>query len=434
MKDSKTLATESTARGKLVGSIGRYVVSQGVAQAIAFLTGILIVRSMPKQDYAYYSIAVSMIAATALVAESGLNSALMSRGASVRDDKARLSSLFVSGMRFRFISGIPIVLIGTSLVCYLLLENGLVLEQAILCSAIVLCTLWSTVTTGTIQTFHRLDLQFDLIRNTSLVVSGLRLLLVAGLIFAALTNAPLVLAVSLACALGTNLILKHFAARRLDFRAPRNPKDRSAFGVSARRTIPMTLMLVASEQSILFFLSIRGTPEVIANVSALARFSIVFTIVNLVVVDIAAPMFARTEADVKLLLRRFLAVAGSYTLLATGLVVLVGMTAPLLLKLLGERYAGLELALLIVAAGSAVLNIGYALSSLNQARGWTKYSWIYIPLIVVWAVLGLSLIRLDDTVGAAIFIASQALPGLVTQCVRFIAGLSHLKRETGHPL
>lgn len=417
-------------RKRLVRSVGSYIAAQGLTQLIAFSTGILIVRNMPKSDYAHYSIAVAMIAATALVAESGLNSALMSRGALVRSNTSQLSSLFVTGMRFRYFVGIPIVLLGTIVVTLLLLNNGLSLDQAILYSLLVFATLMSTVTTGTIQTYHRLNLDFDLIRKTNLGVSILRILFVGALIFLALLSPALALAVSLACAVSTNIIFKRAAKSQLDFSAGFSLDDRHAFRVSAKRTIPMTLMLVASEQSILVFLSIWGSPEVIADVSALARFSIVFAVVNSVVMDVAAPFFARTEGNAKLVLKRLLAIMGVYGLLACALVAIVAVGAPILLSLLGPQYQGLELPLLIIAAGSAVLNVGYAFSALNQARGWTKYSWVYIPLILVWAALGLATIHLNSTLGASMFVATQALPGLITQIVRFVVGMAGMRRDT----
>lgn len=423
------MRVESSSRKRLLISIGRYVATQGLAQLIAFSTGIIIVRSMSKNDYAYYSIAVAMIAATALVAESGLNSALMSRGATVRNDLARLSTLFVTGMRFRFSVGIPIVLLGTSVVAFLLLNNGLGFQQTVVCSALVLGTLMATVTTGTIQTYHRLNLGFDLIRKTSMGMTILRLILIGALVVVSLINPYMALAVSLLCAVGTNVIFKRTAKSQLDFGAPSSEEDRKAFQVSAKRTIPMTLMLVASEQSILVFLSFWGTPEVIADVSALSRFSIVFTVVNLVVMDVAAPFFARAEGSPSQVVGRLLGIMGGYVLVAATLVILVAAAAPLLLTLLGPRYEGLEIPLLIIAGGSAVLNIGYAFSALNQARGWTKHSWVYIPLIAIWAVVGLSNIELGTTFGAAIFVATQALPGLITQFVRFGVGLSWLRRD-----
>lgn len=417
-------------RYRLLRSIGSYAASQGLAQIVAFSTGIIIVRSMPKNDYAFYSIAVAMIAATALVAESGLNSALMSRGAAVRNDRQRLSTLFVTGMKFRFVLGIPIVILGTGAVAFLLLNNGLGIPSTILCSALVLGTLMATVTTGTIQTYHRLNLNFDLIRKTNLGLAVLRFLLVGAFVLLSLISPSTALAISLLCAFATNVIFKHVAKSHLDFGATSSVEDRQAFGISATRTIPMTLMLVVSEQAILVFLSFWGTPEIIADVSALARFSIVFTVVNSVVMDVAAPFFARTEGGAGRVLRRLTGIMGGYAFLAIVLVVGVVATAPLLLRLLGPSYAGLEIPLFVIACGSAVLNIGYAFSSLNQARGWTKHSWVYIPLIVIWAAVGLTFLQLNTTLGATVFVATQALPGLVTQIVRFTAGWSALRRET----
>jgi O-antigen/teichoic acid export membrane protein len=384
---------------------------------------------MEKHDYAQYSIAVAFVAATTLVAEAGLNSVLMSRGAELRDRKSHLDTLFTTAMRFRFIVGSPLIIIGSAFIAALLVYNEMPIPIVAVSTLIVLAILYTTMTSGTLLTFHRLNLSTELIQRTNLAFSAARLLIIAGIIWTFGANVPIVLTVSLACALGTTFVYRKTASRTLNFKAARSKSDWGAFSQGAKRTLPMTVMLVLSEQSILVFLSFFGTPEVIANVSALSRFSIAFVMINLIIADIGAPLIARTQSTVAAIGKKFGIILSIYFGLAGVLVVAVNAAGPFLLNLLGSKYSGLEMPLLIIAAGSAVLNIGYAFSSMNQARGWTKYSWTYLPLITIWAVLGLVIFDLTTTLGAAAFMATQALPSLSVQIIRFVSGMKRLSKQ-----
>lgn len=416
--------------GKMSTRLIKYALVQGSAQVLAFATGILLVRTMDKHEYAQYSIAVAFVAAITLVAESGLNSVLMSRGAEVREKQNLLSSLFATAMRFRFAVGSPLILIGSIAIILLLAYNEMPPHVLFGSGVIVIAILFTTMTSSTLLTFHRLNLSTELIQRTSLGITALRLLVIIGLIAIVELNVPVVLTVSLLCALGTTLIYRKAASRFLDFKADKSPSDWAAFKLGAKRTLPMNILLVLSEQSILVFLSLFGTPEVIANVSALSRFSIAFVMINMLIADIGAPLIARSNSGAAAVGKKFSIILGSYLALAGLLIVAVYSMAPLLLSLLGNKYAGLETPLLIIAAGSAVLNVGYAFSSMNQARGWTKYSWVYLPLIVIWATFGLLIFDLTTTQGAAAFMATQALPSLAVQIVRFISGMRKLSKES----
>lgn len=424
--DLKLRRAKFMRHGKLASVIAKHALGQGVVQVLAFIAGILLVRSMDKNDYAHYAIAVALVAATALVAEAGLNSVLMARGAKAQDRPDVLSSLFATAMRFRFIIGSPLIALGAIVIVVLLSANGMPVLGIALSTGIVIATLITTMTSATLLTFHRLNLSVGLIRRTNLCVTTLRLVAIAGLVAVSAISVPIILALSLFCALATTLVYKKFATRDLNLKAERSPSDWKAFKVGAKRTLPMNIMLVLSEQSILVFLSFLGSPEVIANVSALARFSIAFFVVNVIIADVGAPLIARTGARVSAVAKKFVLILGAYAALAGVLVLGVYLTAPALLGILGSKYQGLETPLLIIAIGSAVLNIGYAFSSMNQARGWTEYSWVYSPLIVIWAVIGLFTFDLSTTAGAALFMATQALPGLLTQVIRFGVGMKRL--------
>src|SRR5438067_832977 len=58
--------------------IGNYVLVQAVVQIIAFSSGILLVRWLPQQEYAFYTIANAMQATLMLLSDIGISVGLVS--------------------------------------------------------------------------------------------------------------------------------------------------------------------------------------------------------------------------------------------------------------------------------------------------------------------------------------------------------------------
>ena len=71
--------------------LGRFVSIQVVIQGLGFASGILIVRSLSKQDYAWYTVANMLASTMTLLADSGISAALSSLGGTVWQDDARRS-------------------------------------------------------------------------------------------------------------------------------------------------------------------------------------------------------------------------------------------------------------------------------------------------------------------------------------------------------
>lgn len=395
---------------------------------LGFLSGLLIVRSLEKSDYGYYSIVISIIAASALVAESGVNSALMSRGSKRLNIDTRLKALFRDGEAFRLRIIWPTVLIAMLLSGGLLLINKSSLSAAFSMSLISLFTIVAIAGTTTYQTWHRLHLNASRLRNVPALTSLLRLLALGIVIYLFGLNGIIALLIGLFFALFALAGYRRGVSfSKVGFEHGRLGNER-AFRTLARRTIPMTAALVLSEQLVVLLLSIFAGPEIIAEVTALARFAIAFTVLNMLVADIAAGRLARAGNLRRLILRQYSLTMGAYLAIVIAMIGFVAVFATELLWLLGAQYSGLESELVVVTSGAAILNLAYSMGYLNQARGWLRHSWILIPLAISWCVVGVNILPLNTTLGGALFVAGNAIPSILTQLVRLISGVSRLKR------
>jgi hypothetical protein len=405
----------------------KYLASQGAAQVLGFTSGILIVRNLPKDDYAHYSIATAVLATLTLLGDAGMSAILMSGGAQRLADSARLAALFREARRFKLRLGSAVGLAGSAFIVFLLRSNGTTWPQTALIVALCAVTLWPIYSIAVTQTYHRLRLDITRIRRTALYVAALRCAVVALVVVSGSQSVTLLLVVNLACSAITAVAFGRPMRRDLG-EGKREPSLREDFARAARRVFPMTLLLVSGEQIFLAILSIRSTPEVVAETNAMSRFAIAFFVVNAAVADIAAPRLARARG--RTAVGRWL--VGSlllYLAFAAAVVLATAALATPLLSLLGPGYAGLEVPLITFAVGFALFYLGYAWDTLNQGRGWINGSWAYIPGIVVWTAWCYWVADLAKAGGSAIAFAALSIPMLITQVVRTSLGYRKAPRE-----
>lgn len=406
----------------LANLVGRHASAQVATQGIAFVSGILIVRAMDKTDYAGYAICIAFISAIALVAEGGLNSSLMSFGGSIRANRGKFGVLYASVLRFRRVIGVPILVLGTSVVAALLVANNFNWWETLFASMLTAVSIWVSINSGTKYTVLRLDYNFQFIRIVNLLAAVGRLALVALVLFSGLGRIETMIALSLLVLLLTNRILDRKIHRNLPKLEPDMALYRPAFTKAAQRTMPMNMAMILAEQSILIILTFYGTTSSIAEIQAMSRFGVVFVVVNSLVIDLAAPYIARLAVGPSVWVRGLVPILGVYAL-ACGLLVLCGAAfSDFLLGMLGSGYQGLSEYLVIVLCGLALTQFGHVFGVLNQARGWLRFSWTYIAFVPVWAIGGITFLDLTSTGGAALFMATQSLPLILTQLVRCTSG------------
>ena len=102
----------------------RFTSVQVVVQALGFAAGILIVRGLPKREYAFYTIGNTMLATILLLADSGISSALTAIGGRVWQDDHRLGRLLTTTLQLRRQLAILTILVVVPVLVWLLRQNG----------------------------------------------------------------------------------------------------------------------------------------------------------------------------------------------------------------------------------------------------------------------------------------------------------------------
>ena len=84
--------------GKLLSITGA---AQILIQITGFISGILIIRLLPTQEYALYTLANTMLGTMTILADGGITSGVMAQGGKVWQDRYKLGSVLVTGMELR---------------------------------------------------------------------------------------------------------------------------------------------------------------------------------------------------------------------------------------------------------------------------------------------------------------------------------------------
>jgi O-antigen/teichoic acid export membrane protein len=381
------------------------------------LTGILIVRTLSREDYGAYAIVIFAVTALTLLSDSGLTSAILSiGGAQSSNDKvlARLVATAI-GVRGRLVV-VLIVVISPGIV-YLLTRNAVHLPLALFISGLVAANLALQMSATTHKVLLEIRYDFSYVQRVKLI-SGISRLGAVALIEVTYSDIVLVI---LATLLASAIEWRLFDARlRKLIGTSESPDDelRGLFRVNIARTLPTNAFVIMQAQVLQVALAALGATATLADITAASRFAALFAVVNQTLNGVLVPAFSRYAGSRQAVLRRYIVIASGYAgLLAVGWLMIWAL-APILIRILGPDYAHLTQVMLIVTAGAVAYEIASSMHVLSQARGWLRGSWIFMPLSAIWTTFLLVTLNIRDVHVAALFYVLSQLPALLMNLFR----------------
>ncbi len=355
---------------------------QGLVQLLMAVSGLLIVRTLSKQDYALFAITNSMQVTCNLLADLGIGIGLRSIGGKVWNDPERFGQLLNTALslrrRFATISlGVTVPLAG-----WLLWRNGATVSLLIgLCLCIiagVIPLLGAAVFTASLQ----LHAQYRRIQSMDFGTALCRLALIAGLAVSHI-NALLAAGVGVLGNWIRFVFSRRWAGEHASMSAGQSQEDRSELVRLSFKTLPNTVFFCFQSQLTILILTVFGSPTGIADITALGRISALFAVFSAVFTNVLAPRFTRCQDSARLPRLYMLLLAGTGALLGA-VVLIAGLLPAPLLWLLGDKYALLEKELAWVVAAGCLAQIAAAMWHLNNCRGWITLS---SKWYIAWVVL-----------------------------------------------
>jgi hypothetical protein len=409
-------------------AVGNFAFVQAVVQVVGFLSGIILIRHLDQRDYAYFTIANTMQGTINVLADIGISVGLVSIGGHVWHDRHRFGQLVNTARSLRYKLGAIAMLIVTPILYLMLVKNGASVGYAVVLIALVLAGAMIQLSLGVLAVVPRLRSDLGRIQIVDFAGAIVRLLVLGALLFLFL-NAGVAVAVAVATLLLQYWLLRRDVARVIDFDAPQNENDRRAMQRFIRNLAANAVFFCFQGQITIFLITFLGRDvNSVAEVGALGRLAMVFTVLTNLLTNIVAPAFARCHNPVRLRWQ-YAGIVGGVTGFSGAIILAAALFPDAFLFVLGATYAHLERELLLMVGGAALTSVTATFWTLNAAKAWIAGSWLYIPLTVATQVALIPVTDFSSVRGVLIFNLLSALPNLLLNLVLSIRGFASLKAK-----
>src|SRR5436305_182682 len=409
--------------------IGNYTLVQATVQLIAFSSGILLVRWLPQHEYAFYTIANAMQAALMLLADIGISVGLVSLGGRVWQDRYRFGELINTGLAVRRKLAAASVIIVAPILFAMLTKNGASAIYTLVLIAFVLAGFSIQLSVDVFSVVPRLHSDIRRIQKIDFICATVRLLLILGLIYL-FAAAGVAVAIASASFLLQYLLLRAYAAKIVDLNANQNAEDRQEIVRLIKSLAANALFYCFQGQITVFLISFFAHRTAsVAEVGALGRLAMIFTVLMNMLTNIFVPAFARCH-DKRKLHYLYAAIAGGVILFSSVVLFGAALFPNQFLLVLGNRYTHLHRELLLMVGAAVMTAFGGTLWMLNASKAWIDGAWLYIPLTLATQIALVPFTDFATVAGVLTFNLISAVPSLLLNLVLTYRGFRNFVPAT----
>lgn len=391
-----------------IKTFSKFISVQIVVQLISVLTGIFIIHSLSKEEYAYFTIANNINATLNILSNLGISAALLAIGSKIWTDKYRFGQLINSAIRLRYLFAAIAIGICLPPMLWLLVARGASVAYTGLIAILVLFGLNFQLNTVVLRTIPKLHSQVAQLQQLDFIQALIRLLVVGVESFFYL-NAALTISASILASGVENYLLRRWFNKFIDITAPiDNTYRRSIFKI-VKNHAPESIFYTFQGQIQIWLIGIFGTTANVAEVGALSRLAVLFSIISSIMTNIVVPSFSRYQST-HIMKVRYIQVVGILGMISFILMILAISFPAELLWILGGKYAYLQAEVFWVILVSILGAFTGVLWQINAARGWVDYAWVNIPLTIVLQILFLIYGDVTSVHGVLLFSLFSGLP------------------------
>ena len=403
------------------GLLTRFLSLEVLIQAIGFTAGVLLVRGLPKAEYAWFTIANTMQQTMNLLADNGISSGLTAIGGRVWNDRSRFGQLLQTAMRLRRLLALAAIIVVTPILAWMLSGSGTTpVQTALLCGAVLL-GLNFQLSIGVLIVAPRLHLEVQRIQVWNLWSAAIRLALILGA-YALFLNALVALLAAAASFALQEWLLRRWVPRVADPAARPNANDRKEILSIIGREAPNAIYYCVQSQLLIWIITIFGSASSVAEIGALGRLGMIFLVAGSVMMNVVLPRFARVQ-EAHLLWRRYWQIIGAVSALNAVLLVLAAAFPDALLWILGPQYAHLKQELFLMVLGTVLASLLGVTYQLNFTRGWIVWPWLLIPIGVATEILLIVILDVSQVRDVLLMGIYSTIPGFILNFWRTRLGI-----------
>jgi O-antigen/teichoic acid export membrane protein len=402
MSDAKNLTLHYNARFSKILHWGKLITITGAAQmlvqAIGLISGIIIIRLLPTEEYALYTLVNTMLGTMTLLADGGISAGVLSQGGLVWQDRTKLGIVLSTGIALRKKFALLSLVIAVPVLLYLLRHHGASLFTSILIVASLIPAFFAALSDSLLEIVPKLHQDIKPLQKNQLGVNFGRLFLTAVTLFFFPWAFVAIIAAGLPRSYG-NIKLRKIADNYIEKGQKSDPIVSKEILKVVKRILPGAIYYSFSGQITIWLISIFGRTTGIAQVGALGRISMLLTVFGTIISTLVIPRFARLKRERKVLISFYAITKLLILIVLVGFVILTYLFSHPLLWILGSKYYGLEHELNLTIIGSCISLFAGLSFQLYSSRGWAMLPLVLIILDVSSIVMGLLLFNLSSIDG-----------------------------------
>lgn len=363
--------------GKLISLTGSV---QLLVQASGLLTGILIIRMLPTQEYAYYTLANTMLGTMTILADGGgIGAGVMALGGKVWKDKTQLGVILSTGLSLRNKFALISLFTMIPILVYLMTIQGAGFWVIFLVVVAIVPAFYAALSDSLLEIIPKLHQDIKPLQGNQAMVGILRLALTSLSVFIFPFTFVALLANGISRMFG-NVRLRKIALNLADGNQPINPVYQAEMLQIVKKTLPGAIYYCLSGQITIWLISIFGSTVSIAQIGALGRLSMFLTVFSALFSTLIIPRYARLMDRRDLLLGRFLKILAGLFVLGSIIIGFVYSFPQQILWILGKNYSSLSDELILSVTGSCLGLISGSIYGLMACRGYIITPAISIPI------------------------------------------------------
>jgi O-antigen/teichoic acid export membrane protein len=384
--------------GKLISLTGSV---QILVQVTALITGVLIIRLLPTEEYAYYTLANTMLGTMTVLADGGISAGVMSQGGKIWKDKQKLGVVLSTGLDLRRKFGVFSLIGALPILGYLLWHQGASYLVIALIILALIPSFFAALSDSLLEIIPKLHQDIKPLQGNQLTVGVIRLILSCCTIFLFPFTFIALLANGIPRIYG-NVKLKTITYRFAEKDQNTDPIIKEEILKIVRRNLPGTIYFCLSTQITIWLISLLGTTSSIAEIGALGRLTVVLTVFTVMFQTLIIPRFARLVENKKIIMYHFVKILSGIIVLCLMIIGIVYLFSPQILWALGENYVSLSNELLLSITGGCLGLITGSVFSLAGNRGWVLSPVISIPINIATIALGVIFLSVSTLQGILI--------------------------------
>lgn len=376
--------------------------TQAVCQLLNGVVAFMLVRMLPKDHYAWFTLTASMAAILNAISDSGVGIAMMSLGGTVWQDRPKLSALIRASLDILVCLAAAGSVVVLPLLIWLLARQGASWDVICVLCALNIIPQWVATRSIIFSIVNRLHSRVWQMQQVELTAAGMRFVLTTLPWLCGMTHVVWAASAIAASLLAQGVLVRRQVAPLIDNAPPEDfvreftPKVQA----TVRYILPSTVFNCVQAYLAVWILGFLGGTAEVADIGALNRISFVANLAGAPLAMLIAPAFARCQ-DFSRLRKVFAGVFAVYLLFFAGFAAVCWLEGPLILRLFGPKYSHLSLELFLVAVGVGLTALNGVCCTLNLAKGWVRSLWVSIPVSLVAQVVTILSFDMRSVSGAA---------------------------------